>query len=136
MVLLRDKKKPFERVNNLLIRFMSSCPSIIYGMFRTDFLRRLKVLNIDWSGLHFTYQIAVHGKLYIVNDYLYTARIRSISRKPYSLVGNNFQRYPFFRETLKLIKSNFGFVDSLFLTIIFTTLFMKMSVQIKKKTMK
>jgi glycosyltransferase involved in cell wall biosynthesis len=99
--------------NNVLIRFLNQVPTLMYSMFRRQFLDEVigSYRNFDLSDVFMTYQAATHGKIYVLEDSLYWVGTKTVERRPYSLTGRNFSFGPYIRHTLRLIWDNFGWHD-------------------------
>ena len=97
-----------SKVYNYLIRLVSMCPSLIYGLYRTELIRNQRLEKFDFSDVHFVTEVALKTKIKILDEYLYVAGTNG-ERKPYSLSGNKIDRMPFLRKQYHLLKQHFSF---------------------------
>jgi len=99
---------------NFITRTINTCPSLIYGLFKLEYLNGFRFENFDFADVHFISEISLRTKITIVDDYLYIAGTKG-ERKPYSLVGQKLNRMPFLRKQLELLNKNFSYPISYFL---------------------
>jgi glycosyltransferase involved in cell wall biosynthesis len=99
--------------NNLVVRFLNQVPMMIYSLFRRRFLDEAigGYGNFDFSDVFLTYQAAVNGRIFVIEDSLYWVGVKTAGRRPYSLTGKDFSFSPYMAHTLRLIWSNFGWWD-------------------------
>ncbi len=113
--------------SNLLIRFLNPTPLLMYGLFRRTFLDEVvgQLRDFDFSDLYMTYQAAVAGKIYVVEDFLFHVGMKSQGRRPYSIAGDEIDYRTYFRRTLELIWTSFRGADRVSLVAIFCLLWSK-----------
>jgi glycosyltransferase involved in cell wall biosynthesis len=92
-----------------LLRFPH--PAFIYGLYRTDALRRTRVVHkmgFDWSDLALVNELALLGGITLVPQTLFHSGIAGTSREPYSVADRRFALFQltygaYFRRTLGAI---------------------------------
>lgn len=109
--------------NRLIARLINPCPSLLYGMHRTSRLQRVELKHFDFYDIYLSYVVAVHGKIFVLSDFLYYAGIKTIRRNPYSLTGSRMSYKRFYIESIKLILNNFALFDKIGLIALFSRYF-------------
>lgn len=107
-------KKKFQRV---LFRLVNPCPSLIYGLYRTEVIKKLKIKSFDYFDCYIALWIELNSGICIVPINLYTAGTNGL-RIPYSLTGELINEKTYIQETSNLFKENFGFFGAFFLSSI------------------
>jgi glycosyltransferase involved in cell wall biosynthesis len=99
--------------NNLIVRFLNQVPILIYGLFRRKFLADVigGVGDFDFSDVFLTYQAAVRGKIWVVEDSLYWLGTKTLARRPYSLTGKKITLRTYTIRSAQLIWRHFGNFD-------------------------
>jgi len=95
---------------NYLIRLINMCPSMIYGLFRTEKLKQVRLEIFDFFDVHLTLTLASSCRIRVANDILYIAGIKG-ERTPYSLTGKKIDRHTFLKHQFSLIFNSFGVIS-------------------------
>jgi glycosyltransferase involved in cell wall biosynthesis len=114
--------------NNLIIRFLSPTPSLIYGMFRRkSFLEVVgKFDAFDFFDVYYGHVVAATGKIYVVSDCLYQAGIKDRQRRLVSASGNQIKFFTFYVKNVRLIWEHFTLFNSILVLILFNGLFLSL----------
>lgn len=93
--------------HRFLIRMLEPCPSLVYGMTHTEFLREIENMEFDFFDVYCGYYLSLKGKIVGTSDFLYHVGICTAVREPYSITGERITYMNFFRNSLKLINKHF-----------------------------
>lgn len=89
-------------------RLFEMIPNMIYGLHKTEIIRKISIETFDWFDVLVTIQLAYHGKILIIPQNLYSVGIDG-PRKPYSLTGKYLTFKIFRRNMVKFINKRFPF---------------------------
>ena len=111
-----------NRVFNYLLGILNMCPSLIYGIYRTELIKNTKFEFFDFADVYFISELSLRARIRVLDDYLYIAGTKG-ERKPYSLTHGKIKRMPFLKKQYQVLSKYFSFPirDLLFL---FTCVFM------------
>lgn len=87
-------------------RLFEMHPNMIFGLHRTEIIRKVKFDSFDWFDVFITIQLAFYGKVLIIPQNLYTAGTDG-ARKPYSITGRYISLKDFRKNVGSFIKGNF-----------------------------
>jgi glycosyltransferase involved in cell wall biosynthesis len=113
-------------IRNYITRVVDMCPSLIYGLYRTDSIKNTKLGNFDFADVHFVAELALGTRIQVIDDYLYIAGTKG-SRKPYSMTQKKINRTIFLRNQYALLGKRFCFPvkQCLFLLVCLTMAYNK-----------
>ncbi len=104
---------PFRRVST---RFFEMIPSMIYGLHRTEVIRRIKFENYDYVDVFITAVLSFYGKVLISPQYLFTNGTYG-KRRPYSTTGKYLCFNLFRLRVAEFLKNNFSLKKRIFLLL-------------------
>jgi glycosyltransferase involved in cell wall biosynthesis len=107
----------FVTTKNKLIKFIfrmcELCPSLIYGLYRTNIVKKLKLSSFDYFDIYLSLWFELNSSIVVIPSYLYIAGTNGV-RIPYSIEGNKYISYDkFIIETYKLLRNHFGIIKSM-----------------------
>lgn len=91
---------------NYVIRLLQMCPSMVYGLFRTQYLKSTKLEAFDFSDVHLTLHLACQFRIRVANECLYVAGTKG-ARIQYSFSGGKIRRIDFLRRQYSLVLHHF-----------------------------
>lgn len=97
-------------------RLFEMHPNMIFGLHKTEIIRKVKFDTFDWFDIFITIQLAFHGQILIIPWELYTAGIDGL-RKPYSITGEYISLIDFKKNLFFFIKRRFSFPKRIFLIL-------------------
>ena len=104
----RSSPKKFSRI---MISLLDMHPNMIYGLHKTEIIRKIKFDTFDWFDIFINIQMSYYGKVFIIPNYLYTVGTDG-PRKPYSMNGDKYLSFKIFRQKLiKFTKGKFPFLQ-------------------------
>jgi glycosyltransferase involved in cell wall biosynthesis len=106
--------------NRLLMRMLNPISNLIYGMFRRNVSRDVKVQEFDYFDVYFGYVMATKGKIVIHQDFLFYAGVRGDYREPYSLTGGKISVLRFLIHTMRLINKSISWPHRVLFYILLT----------------
>ena len=95
-------------VYNYITRALNMCPSLVYGLYRVNTLKKIDFIPMDFADVHFISEITVKSRIKVIDKYLYIAGTKGL-REPYSLTHKKINRTFFLRKQYELLKVNFNF---------------------------
>jgi glycosyltransferase involved in cell wall biosynthesis len=113
-----NTNRKFFRV---LFRLSHLCPSLIYGLYHTQVLRKIELKNYDYLDLYLSFWFELNSNIRVIPLNLYSAGTNGI-RIPYGLNTKYINSEMFIKEMSKLIKQHFSILTS-FILIIFIRYF-------------
>lgn len=107
------KHSPSSRSSNsifsrTMISLLDMHPNMIYGLHKTNTLRKIKIETMDWFDVFMIIQLSFFGKIIIIPKYLYNVG-HDGPRKPYSMTGKYFSFKIFRNNMYSFTKNNFSF---------------------------
>jgi glycosyltransferase involved in cell wall biosynthesis len=97
---------------NYLIRLLSPCPSLIYGLHRLSVLKQFPLQSYDFLDVHLTHWYAIHSVVKIIPIPLYITVTNGV-RVPYSSTGVKIDPNTFFKKESTLLFSSFNIMFAL-----------------------
>ncbi len=104
-------------IYNFITRTLNMCPSLVYGLYRVNMLKKMKFISMDFADVHFISELAIKSRIQIIDKYLYVAGTKGM-REPYSLTHEKINRTLFLRKQYELLKVNFNFPITQFLFLL------------------
>ena len=104
-----NSEKPYK---NYLMRLLSSCPSLIYGLHRLSVLKQFPLQSYDFIDVHLTHWYAINSVVKIIPMPLYIEGTNGV-RIPYSITGVKMDPSTFFKKEKTLLFANFKFTIAL-----------------------
>ena len=104
---ITEKNSPISRsspsiFSRVIISVLDMHPNMIYGLHKTEIIRKIKIDTFDWFDIFINVQLSYYGKVLIIPKYLYDVGTDG-PRKPYSMTGKYFSfktfRYQFHEFT-------------------------------------
>ncbi len=95
-------------IRNYITRTLNMTPSLIYGLYRIDTIKNIKLTLFDFADVHFISELALRTHIQVVDDYLYIAGTKGV-REPYSLAHNKLNRITFLHKQYEILKAHFYF---------------------------
>lgn len=105
---------PFTRFVFSLIDMQSN---LIYGLFRTEYLKQKGLLNFDYADVDLILDLSVRKKIRIIDEYLFTAGIKG-RRDIYSLTGSKVNKTYFIKRQILRAYKEFGLLKSIFTALL------------------
>lgn len=97
-----------KKHNNYLMRLLSPCPSLIYGLHRRSVLLQLSIVTYDFFDIHLTHWYSVHSAIKVIPCRLYVSGVYG-KRIPYSLTGRFIDPRKFYSDEWQLLESTVSF---------------------------
>lgn len=98
--------------NNRMINYLQAIAymrsSMLYGMYRLNFLKRNQLEYFDFADIHLITSLALESKITVLNEFLYVAGTKG-ERIPYSLTNRRINRLPFLKKQYQLLGKYFNF---------------------------
>jgi glycosyltransferase involved in cell wall biosynthesis len=104
-------------IYNYITRTLNMCPSLIYGLYRLDKIKNIKLMLFDFADVHFIAELALKARIQVIDEYLYIAGTKGL-REPYSLTHKKINRKFFLHKQYGLLKECFYFPMGQFLFFI------------------
>jgi len=104
-----SSRASYLKVVRVAQSYMDIMPNFIYGLHKTDIIRKIELEPFDWFDVHFTAVLALYGTMLVIPRYLHSSGDNH-PRKPYSLTGKYLDFKTFRSRSNKLIKDNFSFI--------------------------
>ena len=110
---ITEKNSPISRSSpsiftRAIISVMDMHPNMIYGLHKTEIIRKIKIDTFDWFDIFINIQLSYYGKVLIIPKYLYDVGIDG-PRKPYSMTGKYFSFKVFLNNIADFNKDKFSF---------------------------
>ena len=108
-----EKHSPISRscpsiFSRAIISIIDMHPNMIYGLHKTEIIRKIKIDTFDWFDIFINIQLSYYGKVLIIPKYLYDVGIDG-PRKPYSMTGKYFSFKRFLNNVADFNKDKFSF---------------------------
>lgn len=97
----RSSKSNFSRT---IISLVDIHPNMIYGLHKTEEIRKITIQNFDWFDVYMIIQLSYLGKIIVIPRFLYDVGTNG-PRKPYSLTGK-YISFKIFRKKMLLFTKN------------------------------
>jgi len=122
-----NSAKPGKRY---LMRLLTPCSSLIYGLHRLSILRQIPLDVYDFFDMHLTHWYAINSMVKIIPLPLYTAGVKGPfspkgTRIPYSSTGKRIDASRFFREEKKMLFEKVPFFTAVTLYILLKYFYFK-----------
>jgi glycosyltransferase involved in cell wall biosynthesis len=110
-----EKISPVTRTSSsifvrAIISLLDMHPNMIYGLHKTEIIRKVKFDTFDWFDVFINIQLSYYGKIFIIPEYLYVVGTDG-PRKPYSMTGKYFSFKTFRQNLIKFNKDKFTFLQ-------------------------
>lgn len=120
-----NKKKHWK----YLFRLLNECPSFIYGLHRTQELKKIEVGKYDFFDVHLSHHYEMNSNIKVIPLVLYTAGTNG-NRIPYSLTDDHINPKTFLRNEWNLLKTNISTPVALLLYILALYIYKKQTAKI------
>lgn len=93
------------------VRTLRSCQEIvsnlIYGLHKTEVIRKIKIENYDWFDVYLTIELSLYGQVLIIPEFLYQVGINGNTRPAPSLTGKYMDFKTFRKRIWRLLRNKF-----------------------------
>ncbi|MCC6007831.1 MAG: glycosyltransferase [Rhodobacteraceae bacterium] len=120
-----------DRLKRYLIRLMSPCPGLVYGLHRKNLLEQIPFSNFDYWDLHVALWYELFSSIKVIPSPLYTFGTEG-NRIPYPLGGEVFDCAKFLKLQKKLLNIKFDRPESTLLYIILRNIYRKKDRRLQK----